>query len=436
MKISHYLKAYPYEDKPGYLLLYSTKKGSMTLLSEEAFKSLKNGRISQSDEETLSKLGIIVPDIEAEKRSVHEMLGRLNNNNSGLNITVVMNLDCNFACTYCYEGEMKGKLYMSDDTAGRLTDFIKERFAGKKFLNLDFYGGEPLLSLELIKSISAELKSFTESRGAAYTFTLITNGSLFTKKTAEQLASLGLTGIKTTLDGPAAVHNSCRPFKSGRGSFDLIIRNIRETCDIVKIGVGGNFQRNNYDSFPELLGYLEREGLGPEKLPMVKFDPVMKQPEGSAALSDFSDGCMSINEPWLIEAGILLREHVLKRGYNTPKITPMPCQVEITDTYVVNFDGHVYKCPAFIGREEFSIGHLESGLKEDRDPYRLSDWRKPECTECEYLPLCFGGCRYMSYIRDGNIDKPDCKRPYFDATLETMIKQDIKYRKPLKAKES
>ena len=103
MKISQYLKAYPYEDKPGYLLVYSTKKGSKTLLSAEAFKSLKNGQISQSDEETLSKLGIIISDVEAEKRSVHEMIERINNNNSGLNITVVMNLDCNFACTYCYE---------------------------------------------------------------------------------------------------------------------------------------------------------------------------------------------------------------------------------------------------------------------------------------------------------------------------------------------
>jgi uncharacterized protein len=436
MKISHYLKTYLYEDKPGYLLLYSTKKGSMTLLSEEAFKSLKNGRISQSDEETLSKLGIIVSEVEAEKRSVHKMIERINNNNSGLNITVVMNLDCNFACTYCYEGEMKGKLYMSDETAGRLTDFIKERFIGKKFLNLDFYGGEPLMSFELIKTISSELKSFTESRGAAYTFTLVTNGSLFTRKTAHYLASLGLTAIKTTLDGPAEVHNNCRPFKSGRGSFDLIIRNIRETCDIVKIGVGGNFQKQNYVKFPQLLDYLEREGLTPERFSMVKFDPVMKQPDGSAALSDFSDGCMSINEPWLIEAGIQLRKDILKRGYNTPKIAPMPCQVEITDSYVVNFDGAIYKCPAFIGREGFSIGHLESGLREDCDPYHLTDWRNQECTDCEYLPLCFGGCRYMSYIRDGNIYKPDCKRPYFDASLETMIKQDIKYRRLVKATES
>ena len=57
-----------------------------------------------------------------------------------------------------------------------------------------------------------------------------------------------------------------------------------------------------------------------------------------------------------MKAGILLREDVLKRGYNTPKIMPMPCQVEITDSYVVNYDGVIYKCPALIGREEFSIG--------------------------------------------------------------------------------
>ena len=433
MQLSHYLKIYPYEEKPGHLLFFSTRKGSMTLLKKEDLESIEKGTISQQDADTLSKLGILVEDKEVEKTSMAAVLDRISYKNPGLNITVVMNLDCNYACIYCYEGQMKGKIYMSDETAEQLIGFIKEKFTNnKKFINIDFYGGEPLLSAGLIKKISAEMKSFTASRGASYTFTIITNGSLFKRRLAEELVELGLQNIKTTIDGPSEIHNSCRPFKTGGGSFEAIIRNIKETCDITKIVIGGNFQRDNYERFPELLDYLENEGLTPDKIYMVKFDPVLNRLSGDAARIDYVDGSMSINEPWLIRAGAFLREEILRRGYNTPKITPTPCQVELNDYFIVNFDGSIYKCPAFLGREEFAIGDLEKGIRDYSGLYRLGVWKNDECLDCEYLPLCFGGCRYMAYLRDGNIDTIDCKKQYLDASLETLIKQDIKYRGPLK----
>lgn len=436
MQLSHYLKIYPYEEKPGHLLFFSTRKGSMTLLKKEDLESIEKGNISQTDAGTLSKLGILVEDKEAEKAYMAAVLDRISYKNPGLNITVVLNLDCNFACIYCYEGEMKGRIYMSDETAEQLIGFIKGRFTdNKKFINIDFYGGEPLLSVGLIKKISAEMKSFTASRGASYTFTMITNASLFKRRVAEELVGLGLQNIKTTIDGPSENHNRCRPFKAGGGSFEAIIKNIKETCDITKIVIGGNFQRDNYERFPELLDYLENEGLTPDKIYMVKFDPVLNRLSGDAARIDYVDGSMSINEPWLIKAGAFLREEVLKRGYNTLKITPTPCQVELNDYFIVNFDGSIYKCPAFLGREEFEIGNLETGLRDYSGLYKLGVWKNDECLECEYLPLCFGGCRYMAYLRDGNIDTIDCKKQYLDASLETLIKQDIKYRGPLKAEQ-
>jgi uncharacterized protein len=162
----------------------------------------------------------------------------------------------------------------------------------------------------------------------------------------------------------------------------------------------------------------------------MKFSPVMQRPPGDASPADYSDGCMSVNEPWLLKADALLREEILRRGYSTSKLMPMPCQVEITDSYVVNFDGEVYKCPTFIGRKGFGIGNLRDGISDYRTTYKLDIWKNDECLDCAYLPLCFGGCRYMAYIRDGDIDKIDCKKPYLDAALETLITQDIKYRRP------
>lgn len=429
MQLSRYLKIYPFEEKPGHLLLFSTKKASKILLKKETYQAIEKGIFSSSDEALLSKLGIIVHDREEEKRTVFGLFDDINTKNTGLSIMVVLNLDCNFSCIYCYEGDMKGKLYMSDDTADLLIDFIKDNFPDyKKSLLIDFYGGEPLLSLGLIEYISRALKSFTESRGASYSFTLVTNGSLFKKQVAEELAPLGLQSVKITVDGPAEIHNRYRPFKSGAGSFDTIIRNIKETCDLVKIGIGGNFEKTNYEKFPLLLDYLAREGLTPDKIGMVKFDPVMKPPEGDLSPPDYRGGCMSTNEPWLVGAAALLREEILKRGYTTLKLIPITCMVEIADSYVVNFDGVIYKCPGFIGKKGYEVGDLRTSVKDFTGSYKLGIWKNEGCADCEYLPLCFGGCRYMTFVRDGNIDKLDCQKAYLDASLETLVKQDIEYR--------
>jgi len=435
MQLSHYLKVYPYEEKPGHLLLYSTRNASLILLKEDTYHKIEKGSLSPPDEAMLKKLGMVVEDREKEKEAALSLMDEFNETNPELQLVVVLNLDCNFACLYCYEGEMKGHLYMSAETADLLVDFIRKRFTdNKKSLFIDFYGGEPLLSLGLIKSISQTLKPFVESRGASYHFTLVTNGSLFKRKVAEELVPLGLESIKTTIDGPAEVHNKYRPYKSGAKSFDTIIENIKETCDLTKIGIGGNFDETNYEKFPLLLDYLLKEGLTPDKILAVKFDPVIKYLEGRASPVDYKGGCMSINEPWIIKAAALLREEIMKRGYKTPKMAPIFCMVENRDAYVVNFDGVLYKCPAFIGQEEFAVGDLKTGIKDYTDSYKLGIWKNEECAECEYLPFCFGGCRYMSLVRDGSVDILDCKRDFLDESLETMVKQDVTYR--MKAEQS
>jgi uncharacterized protein len=434
MQPSQYLKVYSWDDKPGHLLLFSAKKASKILITQETYEAIQEDTLSPSDEELLLRLGMIVPDREEERKDVLGFFDQINEMNPGLSLMVVLNLDCNFSCVYCYEGEMKGNLYMSHETADLLIGFIRDHFPGdKQTLHIDFYGGEPLLSMGLITYISRALKSFAEGRGASYSFTLVTNGSLFTGKAAEELVPLGLQSVKITLDGPAEVHNQYRPFKSGAGSFDAIIKNIKETCDLVKIGIGGNFEKSTYEKFPLLLDYLLSEGLAPDRISRVKFDPVMKTPDEDLSLPEQRSGCISVNEPWLSDASVQLREEILKRGYATLPLMPITCMVEIKDSYVVNYDGLIYKCPGFIGQKGFEIGDLQTGVKDYTDPYKLGIWKNEDCAHCEYLPLCLGGCRYMSFLRDGGIESVDCQKPYLDASLETLVKQDIQYK--LKAEE-
>ena len=426
MYLSRYLKIYPHGQEPDYRLFFSTKKASIILLHESTLRSINDGDLSPSDENTLTELGFLVLDTNEEKEEMLGFIDGINEKKNRLNVVVVMNLDCNLDCRYCYEGGMKGKFYMSSGIANLLIDFIERNYISNgKAVHLDFYGGEPLLSFELIKDISKRLKSSAEENGLSYTFGLVTNGTLLTGKIAADLASLGLNSAKVTIDGPKENHDRFRPFKTGSGSFDTIIRNIKETCSLIDIQIGGNYTRENYRDFPRLLNYLPEEGLSPEKLFVVKFDPVTKT---DGALPDFREGCESINETWLFEASIFLREEILKRGFHTPKILPSTCMIELNDDIVVNFDGTLHKCPGLIGREGFDVGDLKTGIKDYRKSHNLEMWKNQECLHCEYLPLCFGGCRYMKLLRDRRIDGVDCRKPYLDATLEALIRQDIKYR--------
>jgi uncharacterized protein len=429
MHLSHYLKVWEYPEKPGHLLLYSTRKASLCLLPADILARLEQGEPAGELEAPLVKLGVLVPDREKEPAEILGFLEGLNRRSPGMSVAVILGLDCNFACTYCYEGSLKGKYAMGPETAERLVKFIRERLEpGKNRLTVDFYGGEPLLYTDRLSHISGALKNLIEEQGGEYRGSVVTNGSLLTRRRAEELARCGVRAAKITLDGPAESHNRFRPFKSGKGSFDCILANVRECCDILRIGIGGNFTRESYRSFPALLDRLGEAGLGPERLAEVRFDAVVETGD------EFSNpesrcGCLSSGEPWLAEAAPSLREEILKRGYKTPKIAPSSCMVDMDDAFTVHYDGTIYKCPGLIGHKGFEAGTIDNGIGDYRAAYHVDHWRREEaCRDCVYLPLCFGGCRFMQYQRDGLLAGVDCQRPYLDAVLETLIRQDAAYR--------
>jgi uncharacterized protein len=192
------------------------------------------------------------------------------------------------------------------------------------------------------------------------------------------------------------------------------------------VQIGGNYTQEHFREFPRLLDDLMAAGLTPERIHVVKFDPVMNE-SSEFAPTDFHDGCESNNEPWISDAALFLREEVLRRGYRTPKITPSMCFVEFKDSLVVNYDGALYKCPGLIGREQFCVGDLEQGLIDYRDSHGLDAWKNEKCLECAYLPLCFGGCKYIKAMRDGTMQGIHCQKEYFDRTLCALVTQDIRY---------
>lgn len=431
---AHYLHIFP-NFKGDEALLLALPNCSTMLMPEKSLDAFLNGLVPEGAAQALSRAGFMVADPEQEKERIHSYIEELNKINRTLRVSVILNLTCNFSCSYCYEGSMKGDHQMDLDTADRLIEYLQKKYdeRRKEKMILDLYGGEPLLSVPLIKYIAGKLQPWVEKRGGKFEFTLVTNGSLLTRPTVERLLEFGLDRARVTIDGPAANHNQYRPFKNGGASYETIVNNLLAVHDLIKVAVGGNFTEANYRMFPEMLDDLIAAGLTPDKLHLVRLSPVTNT-SGEFA-PRFSEGCQSITEPWLAEANLFLREEILKRGFQTPKPAPAICMIDVDDSFVIHYDGSLYKCPGLIGQGQFAIGHIENGNFDYRRTYNLDNWRREEkCRECRYLPLCFGGCRYSRYQRVGEMSGVECMKDYLDKTLEEMLRQDFKYRQPMTAK--
>ncbi|HEY6873553.1 MAG TPA: geopeptide radical SAM maturase [Geobacteraceae bacterium] len=427
MRLSTYLKIYP--DGPGHYILYATRRAAVVRVPELVLRQIEEGALPEADQQTLVRLGILVPDSETEKIEVLNRFAEANRLSKRFSAIVVVNLDCNLACPYCFEEGVRGRHAMNAGTADQLVAMVeRDHLAKGRRVSLDFYGGEPLLSRGLIVSISRRLRNAAAEKGLPYAFSLVTNGTLLTRAIAQELKGLGLKNAKVTLDGPRDVHDLSRPFASGPGSsFDVIVKNMSEVWDLVDLQLGGNFTRNNYREFPRLLDHLLAVGVTPEKLKVVTFNQVTGRVGGSA-IPDYSSACSCTDEEWLYEATLFLREETLRRGYSVPKPGPAGCMVEFANDLVINIDGSIYKCPAFVGREGFAVGDVVRGIIPGGAAYGPDVWKKPECLECAYLPQCFGGCRFLKFLREGGIDDVDCWRPFLDATLEGCVRQDLAHR--------
>ena len=426
MQLSRYLKIYPCPDRPGRNILYSTKRSAIVQLSDAALQAARDGSLASPERDTLSRLGFLVADPAAERAEMRDLFANDNRTRNLFSAVAVLNLDCNLACTYCYEDRFRGSHYMSQEIANLLVATTRQRIEQGRNIKLSFYGGEPLLSRDLIRDISIPLQQAAQEQGVAYSFSLVTNGTLLSRSVVEELLPLGLSGAKVTLDGPAELHNQSRPFASGRGSFDAIVKNVIAIHDILPLQLGGNFTRDNYRRFPELLDLLLDQGLAPHKLHSFLCAPVIPK-SGERVLKDFNTDCACSYEPWLNEAALFLREEGLKRGFPAPKMKVSGCMVEFDDDLVINYDGSLYKCPAFMAYDQLRIGTLADGIGDYRVSHNMDVWKKDECLDCAYLPLCFGGCRQMTLLRNGAIDDVDCRKDLFDATLEGIIRQDMQY---------
>ncbi len=421
MPLSRYLKVFPDPDRPGRVLVFSTRRGSIVRLPSALLRGLEEGApsLSEGSLAALRRVGVWVDDPEAEHRQVWGYLGEVNRVSPVLVAAVIVGMACNFACPYCYEGADKGPGAMDEATAEALVAYLLDRLGSRhERLLVDVYGGEPLLYLATIRSLASRLREGCANRGVDLELRLVTNGSRLTPDVLDALLPLGLKGAQVTLDGPPDLHDRSRPYRDGRGSFHDIVENLRQCAPRVPVGVGANLTRRTWRRFPELLDLLVAAGLGPDRVAQVRFSPVLPADGADPACG----ACASTAEPWVAEAVITLDRAVRSRGYRVPKLSPSPCMADLDHAITVNWDGTLTRCPALINRPEFVVGTLEGGISSGPDPFRVPRWeRHAPCRECVYLPLCFGGCRYRKLLRDGTMEGVDCQRSFWDRVLEPLV---------------
>lgn len=429
MQLSTYLTIYPCPDQPGQSLVYSTARSAVVQIPDDLLAAAKEGRLDAEDTAALAGLGILVADRSAEQARMLTLFDTPHPA-TPFSAIVVLNLDCNLACPYCYEESFRGRRYMTTETAALLVETIRaERIGQGQAVRLAFYGGEPLLSMELIRAIATPLQQAARQAGTAFSFSLVTNGTLLNRACVEELLPLGFSGAKITLDGPADLHDQSRPFARGVGSsYEAIARNVLAIHQLVPLQLGGNYTQDNYRRFPEMLDDLLGRGLDPGRVGTVLFAPVIAKAD-ERGLTDFSTGCCCSYEPWLMEAGVWLREETLRRGFPAPKPKLAACMVELERELVIDHEGSYYKCPAFMADPHLRIGSLAAGIGDFRHSHNLELWRNDECLACPYLPICFGGCRQLTLMRDGTMDSPDCRKQYYDTVLERVIRQDLEYQR-------
>jgi uncharacterized protein len=216
-----------------------------------------------------------------------------------------------------------------------------------------------------------------------------------------------------------------RPWRTGGGSFQKILGNLQETWDLLDLQMNANYTQEHYREYPRLLDELLSAGLGPDRIGTISFSPVSWESRSP----HFSGGCRSLNEPWLYEAAPFLREEALRRGFRSDRVKPSVCMVELAHELFVDCDGSLYKCPCFAGEERFRVGNITTGVRQDAlAVYGQDRWHNEECLACPYLPLCFAGCRNEGYKTAGTPAALECRRPFFEACLPTLVRQDLRYR--------
>lgn len=334
--------------------------------------------------------------------------------------------DCNLRCEYCFagQGNYHGRSeYMSFEVAKKAIDFLIDNSGNRKILETDFFGGEPLMNLNVVKQTVEYAKKKAAEKGKTFLFTLTTNGVLLNRENAEYL-NREMENVVLSIDGRKEVHDGVRKTINGKGSYDVIIENIK---NFVKIRgdkhyyVRGTFTAKNLDFSNDVL-YLADNGLTEISLEPVVTDKNSPLYIGETALPQIKEEYDRLAKEYKrrkqagerlfnffhfqidLDGGPCLRKRVSACGAGNEYFSVTP-------------NGDIYPCHQFAGDPKYVMGNVFEGkLNENiRKVFRDNNlYTREKCKNCFAKYHCSGGCPANNIHYGGDINTP------YEITCEMM----------------
>ena len=321
---------------------------------------------------------------------------------------------CNLNCSYCFasQGKYHGdRALMSFEVGRRALDFLIENSGTRVNLEVDFFGGEPLMNWSVVKDLVAYARTQEGPRNKKFRFTLTTNGMLIDDDVIE-FANKEMHNVVLSLDGRKEIHDRLRVDYAGRGSYDRIVPKFQKLVES-RGGKGyymrGTFTHANPDFTKDVFHMAD---LGFTELSM---EPVVCAPDDPAALTE--EDLPIVLEQYEILAKEMLKREEEGRGFTfyhyMLDLTRGPCIYKRisgcgsgTEYMAVTPWGDLYPCHQFVGEERFRLGDVWQGVTNTalREEFRACNvYARPECADCWARLYCSGGCAANAYHASGSI---------------------------------
>ncbi len=324
---------------------------------------------------------------------------------------------CNLECRYCFAGQGKfggSPGLMSPGVGRRALEFLMEASGPRRHVEVDFFGGEPLLNFNVLKMLVDYGQCLARERGKEIKFTVTTNAVLLDGPAGDFLNSRNIS-VVLSLDGRPPVHDAMRPFPDGKGSYDIVLRNIKfflESRDYRDYHIRGTFTAANPD-FARDVEHLASLGFY-----NISLEPVVSGPGEEYALG--GRVLEEITSQYEVLTRLILdmrREgrHINFFHFNID-LDGGPCLPKRMSGcgaghqyLAVDPDGVLYPCHQFVGREGFAMGDVFSGVQRWDLARRFKNthlYRKEGCPGCWAKFFCSGGCHASAYLAGGSLEKP------------------------------
>lgn len=324
--------------------------------------------------------------------------------------------DCNLKCKYCFaeEGEYHGQRAMMPlDVGIKAIDFLIANSGNRKNLEIDFFGGEPLMNFDVVKEIVYYAKSKEATHNKNFRFTITTNGVLLDEAKMDFINE-HMYNVVLSCDGRPEVHDHMRPAPNGKGSYDLIMPKFKKMVEKRQgksYYIRGTFTHNNLDFAKDVM-HMADEGFD-----LISVEPVVAPKDVDYAIKE------SDIKPLMAEYESLAKQ-MIERNKKGEGFTFFHFMIDLTggpcvskrltgcgagfEYMAVSPFGDLFPCHQFVGMDEFKMGHVDTGISNfdmQKDFKSCNVYSKDSCKECWAKFYCSGGCAANAYNYHGSIHK-------------------------------